>query len=81
MRKAIVGSAILAALAMQAGTASAAPNPNAACVGTFSANFALQGIRADLAQDFGKNARPAGLNVYSHVAQEHGGLEECFEET
>jgi hypothetical protein len=81
MRKAIVIGAILAALVVPAATASAAPNPNAACVGTFSSYFAQLGIRAELAQDFGQNARPAGRNVYSHVAQEHGGLEECFAET
>jgi hypothetical protein len=81
MKRTIIIGAMLAALAVPVGTASAAPNENAACVGTFSSFFAQQGIRDDLAREFGQNARPAGQNVYSHVAQEHGGLEECFSET
>jgi hypothetical protein len=81
MRKIFVSCAILVSVLVPAATASAAPNPNASCVGTFSSFFAQQGIRAELAQDFAQNARPAGRNVYSHVAQEHGGLEECFAET
>jgi hypothetical protein len=31
-----------------------------------------------VAQEFAHNARPAGLNVYSHYAMIHGSLEDCF---
>ena len=81
MKRGIVIGLTLAALGASAGTASAAPNENASCVGTFSSTFAKMGIRSDLARDFAQNARPAGQNVYSHVSKEHGGLEECFAET
>jgi len=81
MRKAIVRGAILAMLAVPAGTASAQPDASASCVGTFSTYFAQQGMRAEVAQDFAHNARPAGQNVYRHVAQEHGELEACFAAT
>jgi hypothetical protein len=53
-------------------------------VGQFSSFFAHGGFethRSEVAQDFAKNAQPAGLNVYSHVADFHGTLEECFEQT
>jgi hypothetical protein len=36
--------------------------------------------RSEVALDFAMNARPAGANVYSHVAKTHGTLEECFEQ-
>ena len=36
---------------------------------------------SDVAQDFAHGAKPAGRNVYSQVAKEHGGLDECFAET
>jgi hypothetical protein len=81
MKRTIVIGAIFAALGVLAGNASAAPSENAACVGTFSSYFAHQGMRSELAREFAQNARPAGQNVYSHVAKEHGGLEECFAET
>jgi hypothetical protein len=84
MKKMIVIGATLAALVVPIGNASAEPNEAASCVGTFSSFFAHDGFgihRSDVAQDFAHNARPAGQNVYSHVAQEHGGLEECFEQT
>jgi hypothetical protein len=66
-----------------AGPASAASD-NAGCVGQFSTFFAHGGFgthRSAVAQDFAHNDRPAGLNVYSHVAEFHGTLEECFEQT
>jgi hypothetical protein len=84
MKRVIVIGATLAALAGPIGNASAQANERAACVGTFSTFFAHGGFgihRSDVAQDFAHNARPAGLNVYSHVAQFHGSLDECFERT
>ena len=73
-------SVALAAAALSAGPASPASD-NAGCVGQFSSFFAQQGIRDDVAQDFAHNARPAGKNVYSHVAEFHGSLQECFDQT
>jgi hypothetical protein len=83
--KRLIGTVVLAlALATgMAGTAGAA-NDNAGCVGQFSSFFAQGGLgthRSEVAQDFAKNAQPAGQNVYSHVAEFHGTLEECFEQT
>jgi hypothetical protein len=75
----LITTVVLAAAAT-AGPASPASD-NAGCVGQFSTFFAGQGLRDDVAQDFAHNARPAGQNVYSHVAQFHGSLEECFEQT
>jgi hypothetical protein len=80
----IVIGATLAALAMPVANASAEPNERASCVGTFSSFFAHDGLgmhRSDVAQNFAHNAQPAGRNVYSHVAQFHGSLGECFEQT
>jgi len=37
--------------------------------------------RSEIAQDFAHNARPAGANVYSHIAQLHGDLDSCFAQT
>lgn len=70
----------LAAAALSAGPTSAASN-NAGCVGQFSTFFAKQGQRDDVARDFAHNARPAGTNVYSNVAEFHGSLQECFDQT
>jgi hypothetical protein len=81
MKRTIVIGMVLAALGVSAGNSLAAPNENASCVGTFSSYFAHQGMRDDVAREFAQTMRPAGRNVYSHVAQEHGGLEECFAET
>jgi hypothetical protein len=79
-----IGAAILAlALAGGAGTAHAASD-NAGCVGQFSSFFAQGGggtHRSELAQEFAQDAHPAGKNVYSHIAEFHGTLEECFEQT
>ena len=71
---------VLAAAALAAGPASPASG-KAGCVGQFSSFFAEQGLRDDVAQDFAHNARPAGKNVYSHVAEFHGSLQECFDQT
>jgi hypothetical protein len=79
-------SATVAALAIAgfwAGPVSAASD-TAGCVGQFSSFFAHGGggtHRSDVARDFAHNARPAGLNVYRHVAQFHGTLQECFDQT
>lgn len=84
MKRVIVIGATLAALAAPIGNAAAEPNESAACVGAFSSFFAHDGFgihRSDVAQDFAHNAQPAGQNVYSHIAQFHGSLDECFEQT
>jgi hypothetical protein len=84
MKRVIVIGVTLAALAAPIGNASAEPNERASCVGMFSSFFAHDGFemhRSDVAQDFAHNARPAGKNVYRHVAQVHGSLDECFEQT
>jgi hypothetical protein len=76
-------AAALAIAGVWAGPVSAASD-NAGCVGQFSSFFAQGGggtHRSEVARDFAHNARPAGLNVYSHVAQFHGTLQECFDQT
>jgi hypothetical protein len=79
-------SATAAALAIAgfwAGPVSAASD-NSGCVGQFSSFFAQGGggtHRSEVAREFAHDARPAGLNVYSHVAQFHGTLQECFDQT
>ena len=73
-------SVALAAAALSAGPASPASD-KAGCVGQFSSFFAEQGQRDDVAQNFAHNERPAGRNVYSHVAEFHGSLQECFDQT
>ncbi len=84
MKKMIVIGATLAALIVPVGNASAEPSDRASCVGAFSSFFAHDGLgmhRSDVAQNFAHNAQPAGRNVYSHVAQFHGSLDKCFEQT
>lgn len=76
----LIMSVVLAAAAISAGPASPASD-NAGCVGQFSSFFAQQAVRDDVAQDFAQNAHPAGTNVYSHVAEFHGSLQECFDQT
>jgi hypothetical protein len=71
---------LLGLAAAPASVAAAGPNDNAACVGQFSRYYAQGGgdtHRSEVAQDFAKNARPAGANVYSNVAQGHGSLGSC----
>ncbi|HEU4449798.1 MAG TPA: hypothetical protein VFR63_07440 [Gaiellaceae bacterium] len=83
MKRVIVIGATLATLVAPVGNAAAEPNESAACVGAFSSFFAHDGLgmhRSDVAQDFAHNAQPAG-NVYSHVAEFHGSLDDCFEQT
>jgi hypothetical protein len=84
MKKVIVMGAILAALTVPVANASAEPSEQAGCVGAFSSFFAHDGFemhRSEVALDFVKTAHPAGLNVYSHVAEFHGSLDECFDQT
>jgi hypothetical protein len=83
--KRLIGTGVLA-LALAAGTAGIAEgaSDNAGCVGQFSSFFAHGGLgthRSEVAQDFAKDAHPAGQNVYSQVADFHGTLEECFDQT
>jgi hypothetical protein len=86
MKRMIVIGATLAALVAPIGNASAGPNEGAGCVGAFSSFFAhggdaLEMHRSEVAQNFAHNAQPAGRNVYSHVAQFHGSVDECFDQT
>jgi hypothetical protein len=76
----LIASGVLAAAAISASPVSAASD-QAGCVGQFSSFFAQQGQRDEVARDFAQNARPAGQNVYSHVAEFHGSLEQCFDQT
>ncbi len=76
----LIASGMLAAAAISASPVSAASD-EAGCVGQFSSFFAQQGQRDDVAQNFAHNTRPAGQNVYSHVAEFHGTLQQCFDQT
>jgi hypothetical protein len=82
-----VRAALLAVTAIGASASCAlagSPSPNANCVGQFSHYFAQGGgetHRSEVAQGFAADARPAGRNVYSHVAETHGTLEACFEQS
>lgn len=80
----LIRSAVLGVLAVVTlvPAAMAAPSDAASCVGQFSSFFAQGGEgthRSLVAQGFAWDARPAGLNVYSHVAEGQGSLEACFE--
>lgn len=72
-------------LAMAAAAAPAsATSDTAGCVGQFSSFFAHGGLgmhRSQVATNFAHQNRPAGRNVYSHVAKFHGSLESCFDQT
>ena len=82
--KAVRGAAAFAlvlVLAAAPATAAAAPNDGSSCVGQFSSFFAHGGAgthRSAVAQGFAHDAHPAGRNVYSHVAEGHGSLADCF---
>ena len=74
--------ALMLALALAGAPAALAapPNEGASCVGQFSSFFAHGGgdtHRSDVAQGFAHGSRPAGRNVYSHVATGHGSLADC----
>jgi hypothetical protein len=80
-----MGAGLIIAIALAAAPAAVAaadsPPDAANCVGQFSRFFAQGGggtHRSDVAQGFAHGSRPAGLNVYSHVAEGHGSLTECF---
>ena len=65
----VIAGSVLAAAAL-ASPASAASD-SAGCVGQFSSFFAHGGLgmqRSQVARQFAREDRPAGLNVYSHVA-------------
>ncbi len=84
--KALRGAAALVlmlALALAGAPAAfaASPDERASCVGQFSSFFAHGGRgthRSAVAQGFAHGSRPAGHNVYSHVATGHGSLDDCF---
>ena len=84
--KALRGAAALAlmlalALAGAPAALAASPSDGASCVGQFSSFFAHGGggtHRSAVAQAFAHDSRPAGHNVYSHVATGHGSLDDCF---
>ena len=82
--KAVRGAAalvMLLALAAAPATVAAAPDDGSSCVGQFSSFYAQGGEgthRSEVAQGFAHGAQPAGLNVYSHVAEGHGSLDDCF---
>ena len=81
MRKALVGILCAMALMLSSAVSALAASDSASCVGQFSTFFAHGGggtPRSAVAQDFAHNARPAGANVYRHVATLHGDLESCF---
>ena len=83
MKRMIVIGATLAALVAPIGNASAGPNEGAGCVGAFSSFFAHNGFdmhRSEVALNFAQNRHPAGF-VYSHVAEFHGSVDECFKQT
>ena len=71
------------ATALVVPVAAAAPSDQADCVGQFSRYYAQGGSgthRSAVARGFAEGAHPAGLNVYSQVANGHGSLESCFEQ-
>lgn len=83
MRRSLIATALFAVLMLIPAAAGAAPAESSSCVGQFSTFFAHGDAphRSDVARDFAENAKPAGLNVYSHVAQLHGTLDSCFEQS
>ena len=78
------GAALIVMIALAGAPAAVAaadaPADAGSCVGQFSTFFAQGGFgthRSAVAQNFAHGARPAGLNVYSHVAEGHGSLDDC----
>ena len=81
-RVAVIAGSVLAAAALA--SPASAVSDSAGCVGQFSSFFAHGGLgaqRSQVARQFAREDRPAGLNVYSHVAQFHGSLGACFDQT
>ena len=70
----LIAAVAIFAVAFPAGTSSAAGG-NAACVGTYSSNYAQQGMRDDVAHLYTQGNQP-----YSFVAQFHGDLASCDEQ-
>jgi hypothetical protein len=86
MRRTLIGIVCATGLLLASAASALGASDNASCVGQFSTFFAHGGgdtqlHRSDVAQFFAHNARPAGANVYSHVAQLHGDLDSCFAQT
>jgi hypothetical protein len=83
LKRVVLIAGIALATAAPAAPASAASD-TAGCVGQFSSFFAHGGLgmhRSEVATRFAHEERPAGRNVYSHVAKFHGSLESCFDQT
>ena len=75
---------MICALLLASAASALGISDSAGCVGQFSTFFAHGGggtHRSAVAQDFAQNSRPAGANVYSHVAEFHGDLAACFAQT
>jgi hypothetical protein len=84
MRKTFAAIRLATVLMLLNAASALAISDDAGCVGQFSSFFAHGGggtHRSAVAQDFAHNSRPAGANVYSHVADFHGDLNACFEQT
>lgn len=84
MKRHLAAMLLATSLLLASAVSALATSDNAGCVGQFSTFFAHGGMgthRSDVATNFAQNARPAGANVYSHVAEFQGTLEECFEQT
>lgn len=84
LKRYLAATVLATALMLASAVSALATSDNAGCVGQFSAFFAHNGLgmhRSDVATNFAQNARPAGANVYSHVAEFRGTLEECFDQT
>jgi hypothetical protein len=84
MRRTLIGIVCATGLLLASAASALGASDNASCVGQFSTFFAHGGLgihRSEIAQDFAHNARPAGANVYSHIAQLHGDLDSCFAQT
>ncbi len=83
-RRPIVAALVATAMLLATAGSALAVSDEAGCVGQFSSFFAHDGLgvhRSDVAQNFAHDARPAGANVYSHVAEFHGDLQACFDQT
>ena len=87
-RVAVIAGSLLAAAAFATPASAITDSPpvsnSAGCVGQFSGFFAHGGLdttRSAKALEFAHEDQPAGLNVYSHVAEFHGSLDSCFVQT
>ena len=76
MKGRIIIVSLVSAVAIGLTGSASAQSEQASCVGVYSSYYAHGGggtHRSEVAQDFAKNAQPAGQNVYSQVAR----WEEC----